>query len=296
MVKVWNLKDELEAFASTVGVYQYERMPYDKWRKLKKWENELVLCYHYTDETIGFRKTLPSEDGEEITFDCKDNSFGQWFTKSRFRGKGTDIKKEKEGNNMKIIDNSKFNFGSCERDNIKMSAYGLAIKNAEGVYVSYDAAAGKIMDVDIFNFDGGKFLYKMPVAIKDIKAGDVVIHNRVPMFVKAVGEDKKLAVIDPYAGEEKLIMLAESPFGFSFATKVVSLFNFDTTAAAPENPFGNMLPFLCMGDGDIDPMAMCLMMNQGGDLMKNPMAMYLMLKDNKGDKDMLPFLFMMNNK
>lgn len=61
-----------------------------------------------------------------------------------------------------------FDFGPCTTDNIRMSMYGLAVKNANGTWVSYNPESKEIIDVDIFNFDGGKFLYKMPVAIKDI--------------------------------------------------------------------------------------------------------------------------------
>lgn len=42
------------------------------------------------------------------------------------------------------------------------------------------------MNVDILNFNGNGLMYKMPVAIKDIKDGDIVIHNKVPMFVLEV--------------------------------------------------------------------------------------------------------------
>ena len=77
--------------------------------------------------------------------------------------------------------------------------------------------------LDIFNFDGAKYLYKMPVAMKDIKAGDCVIHARKPMFVTRVAENSLFAV-DPVDGENKEIMLAKSPFGFNFCTKVVNLF------------------------------------------------------------------------
>ena len=73
---------------------------------------------------------------------------------------------DKKGNNkMKAFN---FDFGPCTNDNIRMSMYGLAVKNAAGTWVSYNPESKEIIDVDVFNFDGGKFLYKMPVAIKDV--------------------------------------------------------------------------------------------------------------------------------
>lgn len=184
-----------------------------------------------------------------------------------------------------------FDFGSCERDNVKMSMYGLAVKNASGEWVSYDKASKSIINVDILNFDGGKFLYKMPVALKDVKAGDIILHARKPMFVSEV-VDGKIIAADPFAGEEKIVLLTKSPFGFDFATKIVNMFEGMTGGANAAAPFGNMLPLLMLGDGkDLDPMVM--MMAMGGQMdMSNPMMMYaLMSKDGKAN-DLLPFLMM----
>lgn len=192
-----------------------------------------------------------------------------------------------------------FDFGPCTTDNIRMSMYGLAVKNANGAWVSYNPESKEIIDVDIFNFDGGKFLYKMPVAIKDVKVGDIVIHNRKAMFVIDVSETGMTA-IDPQAGEEKKILLTKSPFGFNFATKVVSLFNMTSDAPTPDAPFGNMLPFLMMsensGEFDMNTMLMLSMMGgQGGmDFSKNPMMMYFLMKDSKNADDLLPLMFMGN--
>jgi hypothetical protein len=87
-------------------------------------------------------------------------------------------------------------------------------------------------------------------------------------------------------------------FGFNFVTRVVSLFGeLSQNAPSADAPFGNMLPFLLMNDNkDIDPMAMMLMMGQGGtNFASNPMMMYFLMKDG-GDKDILPLLFMMSNQ
>lgn len=202
---------------------------------------------------------------------------------------------EKEKDSMKGFN---FSFGPCTGDNIKMSVYGLAIQNANGEWVSYDAKSGQIMNVDLFNFDGRKFMFKMPVAIKDIAKGDIVIHNKVPMFVLDINDGGVIAV-DVRAGEEKKILPTNSPFGFNFVTKVVSVFNAFNGAPTPDAPFGNFLPFMMMGEGnDVDPFVMCMMMQnmgnaQGGNIFSNPMMMYFLMKDGGADKDfMLPMLMM----
>ena len=202
---------------------------------------------------------------------------------------------EKEKDSMKGFN---FNFGPCTGDNIKMSVYGLAIQNANGEWVSYDAKSGQIMNVDLLNFDGRKFMFKMPVAIKDIEAGQLIIHNKVPMFVLGVTEDGVIAV-DVRAGEEKKILPTNSPFGFNFVTKVVSMFNAFNGAPTPDAPFGNFLPFMMMGEGnEIDPFVMCMMLQNmgtvpGGNLFSNPMMMYFLMKDGDAQKDLIMPMFMM---
>jgi hypothetical protein len=199
---------------------------------------------------------------------------------------------EKEKDSMKGFN---FNFGPCTGDNIKMSVYGLAIQNTNGEWVSYDTKSGQIMNVDLLNFDGRKFMFKMPVAIKDIAKGDIVIHNKVPMFVLGVVDDGVIAV-DVRAGEEKKILPTNSPFGFNFVTKVVSMFSAFDNTPSPDTPFGNFLPFMLMGDNkEIDPMMIMMMMQNGNtsNMFNNPMMMYFLCGDKMKD-NMLPLMMMMN--
>ena len=209
-----------------------------------------------------------------------------------------DNNKEKETKNMNTNLFKNFDFGPCG-DTVRMSAYGLAIKNRNNAWVAYNRATGDIMDVDILNFDGKNFFYKMPVAIKDVAVGDVVIHNRKPVIVDGI-LDNSFAVVDPYENEKREIMFAKSPFGFNFVTKVVSLLgDMFQGAAAPnaDNPFGNILPLLLLSDEnkDIDPMLAVMMMNGNGNM--NPMLMYALMADKNDNKmkDILPLMFLSGN-
>ena len=197
---------------------------------------------------------------------------------------------EKENNKM-----LKFDFGPVD-SSVHMSMYGMAIKNASGTYVAYDANSKQIIDVDILNFEGAnKFIYKMPATLSQIAAGDVVIHARKPMFVQEVREDNRLCVMDIFDGEEKTIVPAKSPFGFDFVTKVVSLFNFNDSADA-SNPFGNMLPLLMLSDsktaGDRDMLLMYMMMSGNTNFAANPMMLYALMNRDGKSNDMLPLLLM----
>lgn len=201
----------------------------------------------------------------------------------------------KENNNMNLFKN--FDFGSCANDNVKVSMYGVAVKNANGTWVSYDPKTGNVIDVDILNFDA-KYLYKMPVAIKDVKPGDVVIHNRKPMFVVNI-DGSKLDVIDPAAGEEKIVLLTKSMFGFDFVTKVVNFLGNISAGASEDAPFGNILPLMLLADGGNKDDLLPLMFLMGGGKcdMTNPMFLYALMSDKGNNKDnLLPFMLFTNGQ
>ena len=165
---------------------------------------------------------------------------------------------ERENKNMDM----NFHFGPCG-DRAKISHFGIAVKDLNNSWVSYNKNTNEIVNVDPISFGDGNYVYMIPVALKEIKIGDVIIHNKHIMFVKAIKNDG-LKVIDITAGEEKKILPTKSIFGFDFITKLVSLIDFSNTTASEDNPFGNMLPFL-------------------------------LLNDNKKN-DILPLIFMMNNE
>lgn len=203
---------------------------------------------------------------------------------------------EEKENKMKGFN---FDFGKITNDSIRMSMYGMAVKNTSGVWTAYDKNTGDLMDVDVFNFDGSNFLFKMPVAIKDIAVGDVVIHARKPMFVVSKTEAGDLVAVDPVAGEKKTIMPTRSPFGFNFCTKIISLFDNlmgNSEAPSADNPFGSLWMLMLMdGKSDMKDMLIPMMlMNQanGSTNVFNPMMLMLM---NDGDmKDIALPLMLMN--
>ena len=201
--------------------------------------------------------------------------------------------KEKE-NKMKGFN---FDFGKITNDSIRMSMYGMAVKNMSGVWTAYDKNTGDLMDVDVFNFDGSNFLFKMPVAIKDITVGDVIIHARKPMFVISKTEAGDLIAIDPVAGEKKAIMPSKNMFGFNFAIKVVSLFdNLMGQTPTSENPFGNMWMLMLMdGKSDMKDMMITMMLiNQASGSTNTFNPMMLMLMNDSDMKDMAIPLMLMN--
>ena len=188
-----------------------------------------------------------------------------------------------------------FDFGPCTNDNVRMSLYGLAVKNSAGSWVSYNKDSKQIIDVDILNFDGRKFLFKMPVAIDQIAVGDIVIHNRVPMFVTDLKDG--IHAVDAVAGEAKTIIPTTNMFGLNFVTKVVSLLDVYSKAPTPDQPFGNLLPIMLMKDGNMDSNTLfALSMMNGGGITSidtsNPMMLYFLMKDGDNKDSMLPLLLL----
>ena len=334
------MKELLHEFAEYANSGAYKKVPYDVWRKLKKYENESVdVCIPCSEP--GCEITLIAIESQyDFVFYENDYSFGSFLydqirdgwldsvvmAKAPVCAMGENKNKSfitwdtlggdiaiqednvsissildqltvkfdlnKENNDMdnKLFKN--FDFGPCTSNNIKMSLYGLAVKNASDTWVSYDSKTDSVIDVDIINFDGAKYFYKLPVAIKDVVVGDVVIHNRKPVFVKAV-EDNRIIAVDPAAGEEKAVLLTRSPFGFDFCTKVVNLFDGITGGASADSPFGNMLPFFLLSDdkGNSDLLPLLLLSQNGGNFLDNPMALYFLAGNNKGN-DLLPLLLL----
>lgn len=314
-------RELLTDFASQVDEGFYERLSYSTWRKLTKFP-----CDEYIYIALMDRSKIKIFSDQELDNDYYiqftiftdsdrqrfvDNSFGQylyhWYfdeviptclaEEDMIKEEKKVIRKENDKKENEPM-NKMFNveFGPCG-NSIHMSVYGVAIKNSDGNWVSYDKEAGDIMNVDILNFDASKFMYKMPVAIKDVKPGDVVIHMGQPVFVTK--NEDTISVIDIYAGEKKNILPTKNMFGFNFLTKIVSLFDMSNLGTpSADSPFGNMLPLMLMGNGTdkMDPMAMAMMMGGGQLDLSNPMMMYLMMKDGGTADSMLPFLMMNMNQ
>ena len=190
-----------------------------------------------------------------------------------------DVKRKEEDNMFN------FDFGPCKDSNIKMSTYGLAVKDAAGKWVSYDKANDSIIDVSPLTFGDGKYFYKMPVAIKDIKVGDVIIHEKRPMFVCKTFEDGDLNVVDIMTAERKVIMPVKNIFNFNYYIKVVSIMDMCGVNIEPneENPFGNPMMFMLFAEDEktfnkdmIIPMMMASGMSKENSI-NNPLMLMMMM-------------------
>lgn len=152
--------------------------------------------------------------------------------------------KEKENDTMNIP-TMKFDFGPANPEAVSMSPYGLAVRCGDSWY-AYNASEGQTIDVTGLTFSFKNAIYKMPVAVNQVKEGDLIIHQKKAMYVVQVNDKTSIEVIDLAASEQKTVIPVSNMFGFNYVTKVAPLFNLGNVTPSAENPFGNILPMMMM--------------------------------------------------
>ena len=256
----------LKRFGDAISNKQYKNpIPYDTYRKIK---NCFQIIFILVDRGDIIVKT---DSATLFHTSFLDDGFGQFFYDNYVSTTKTVETKStiKENDTMKMP-TMNFDFGPfTESGVVALSPYGIAVRSSKGEYLTYNAATGATVDVTGFTFDFQKMIYKMPAAIKDLRAGDMVLHRGKPMYVQSVEEDG-IHCIDILNSENKVIVPVTNMFGFNFVTKVVSLMNFNAAQPSAENPFGNLMPFMMMSsvmgddsDNDFSKMMMMSMMMGG---------------------------------
>lgn len=189
----------------------------------------------------------------------------------------TNNKKESATMNMTMPN---MTFGPYNNSRVSISFYGLAVQNATTKrWFSYKG--GESYDVTDFLMQGmPNMIFAMPMSIKKIAVGDIILHNNAPMVVQSI-IDGKISVVDVSTSEVKEIMPAKSPFGFNFCTKLISMFDGDMLGGDGDDDFfgGNpmMMMAMCGGFNNTD--------NSGENPMNNMMTMMMMGKMMKNFTD-----------
>lgn len=195
-----------------------------------------------------------------------------------------------------------FYFGPYIKNDIKMSIKGLAYRNNNNDFVTLDED-GSLTNVNdmVFDFNVDKMLYVMPVALKDVKTGDIIFHQKNPMFVTMVN-DGDLTVVDPCEGELKVIIPEKNIFNFNFVSKLVDFSKGLFNGATEEQPFGNMLPLMMLCNSDDSSMKdlivpMMLMQNNGeADINKiNPIMFMALMSNSSSTNDWIVPMMLMQN-
>lgn len=187
------------------------------------------------------------------------------------------IEIKKENNNMNMPN---MHFGPYNNSRVSLSFYGIAVQNgATKRWMSFKG--GESYDVSDFIMPGvNNMIFAMPVSIKKIAVGDIILHNNIPMIVQKVSDESNvISAIDVSNSEVKSIIPAKNPMGFNFYTKLISM-------------FGDSDIFGGGDDGDdifgSNPMMMMAMMGGfGNDNSDNPMGnMMQMMMMGRALKDL----------
>ena len=201
---------------------------------------------------------------------------------------GNKIKEEKS-----MFDNifEKYSFGEIKDSRVAYTPFGIGFKDSAGDYVVYKEGKGNNVGKDM-NMDVP--LYKMPVAVKDVKKGDIIVNSAVGnncyLLVQDIAENG-IVVIDPMDKTVKTIVPETNLFNFAFYVKVMCPFNMESMGVDESNPFGNLMPFMFMSkDKDNDMFKYMMLMQMCGQKEFNPM-MFMMM--DKGNDDMFKYMMFM---
>lgn len=250
-------------------------------------------CIGYNDLTT----TTTNIEADSIS-DRIEDEVGKYFNIKN--GEYINIKnKERKDNNMfeNLMKNVKFG----KVTDVFMSVYGPAFKSSNGEYISYDKNGESWIDVTGMTIDMPA-AYMIPVAKSDVEEGDFILHNNT--WVRVIGvEENKIEVEKILEKEVVSIVPTKNLFGFDYYTKLVS-FGLEglVNSADENNPFGNFIPFLLMGDNsdldDILPLMLMMNSKDGAPSMNfnDPLMLYILMGDGKSNKfdKMLSLMLMMN--
>lgn len=208
-----------------------------------------------------------------------------------------DVFKEKESK-MDFSKMMNIDFGKISTKELKPSIYGVAVLGSDNRYRAYDKANDKVMDVTGMTFDTD-MLFKIPVAVSQVRIGDVIVNAGNYVTVTNVHRDNTFTVVDPKASEQKIAIPAKNMFGFDFVTKVIYPLE-NMIQPNDTNPFGlnPMAMMLLAGDSNMDITTILAMSMMGGNsAMDQNMILPLMLLGNKsGNSDNLVLAMMMMNQ
>ena len=146
-------------------------------------------------------------------------------------------------NKMNINLNNLFDFGPMNDGNVMYSPYGLAFRNSNNQYLTYNPTTKKTTDVTGLTIDLEGLIYKIPVGLNSVKPGDIIVHNGKPICVEGI-EDHSVICVDIENSELKTVIPPTNIFGFNYVTKITPLFNLGSANPSEDNPFGDIMPYL----------------------------------------------------
>ena len=197
------------------------------------------------------------------------------------------------GNNM--FNNVMKDFYCGPATDVKMSIYGPAFRAVSGggeeirdTYVAYHD--GDYIDVCDGILDIDNCAYVMPIAAKSVKKGDFVRNCGTWLRVTSI-TNETIEGENVYTRNIVKVRPTKNMFGFNFYSKLMT---FDIMSSTSEdNPFGNLLPLILLGNKDskMNDMLPLMFINKDFD-MSNPMMMYLLANKNDANSNLMTIMMM----
>lgn len=197
------------------------------------------------------------------------------------------------GNNM--FNNVMKDFYCGPATDVKMSIYGPAFRAVSSsgekirdTYVAYHD--GDYIDVLDGILDINNCAYVMPIAAKSVRKGDFIRNCGTWLRVTSV-TDEVIEGESVYSRNIIKVRPTKNMFGFNFYLKLMT---FDIMGSTSEdNPFGNLLPLIILGNKDskMNDMLPLMFMNKDFD-MSNPMMMYLLANKNDSNNNLMTIMMM----
>lgn len=266
----------LEEFQSTKPKKE-DRIPYGEWRRLVNFltnfkdsklqvkidDNDLIITNPVTDNPLPFNTgdyfmkflqkrpiTISDPTSSSIsttinTLDYPPSSIAPYSAEKAPESLKNLNEKLSKGssNKMNINLNNLFDFGPINDNVVMYSPYGLAFRNSNNQYLTYNPTTKKTTDVTGLTIDLEGLIYKVPVGLNSVNPGDIIIHNGKPICVEGI-EDHSVICVDIENSELKTVIPPTNIFGFNYVTKIAPLFNLGSANPSEDNPFGNIMPYL----------------------------------------------------
>lgn len=243
------------------------------------------------DETL-ISNAMSSED--KLTFKWPTTSYISATLCSSHPESAIIFPESKKESKMNFLSSLNINCGKVSDPNLTASLNGVAIKGLDGQFRAYDKSKDKIMNVTGLTL-GNDYLYVLPCALKDVKVGDVIVNADTFVTVVKVHNDGTFTVVDPKASEQKIAVPAQNIFGFNYVSKIVNLLD-GMINPSDDNPFGiNPLMFVLFDEtksnNNSNLLLAAMLMGQNGDMDINSMLPFLLM--GKGDNNMLAMFALM---
>ena len=235
-----------------------------------------VVNFNSATTTFSYEDSISSITSDTLTSPSsylRINSYGEleYYPPSGWENNLTNETLSKgSSNKMNLNLNNLFDFGPINDNVVMYSPYGLAFRNSNNQYLTYNPATKKTTDVTGLTIDLEGLIYKIPVGLNSVKPGDIIIHNGKPICVEGI-EDHSVICVDIENSELKTVIPPTNIFGFNYVTKITPLFNLGSMNPSEDNPFGNIMPYLlfstlaengsCGSGFDIQTLLLMSMMN-----------------------------------